>query len=295
MTSHSALIYDITDDWISFSQRNLDRDRTIAADRVLCHRAAATIVCSEKLRELKTHLVPEGKMHLVKNGVDADHYATVLQTGPIPENLANLPRPLFGYTGTLHPDRLDFDLLLKTAALLQKGSIALLGPNHLTASDQSALRATGKIHILPAIPYHEIPNAMRAFDVAITPHRVTPFTESLNPIKLFEYFAAGKPIVSTPVAGFRDYPDLVGLASTSQEFSAALQAAATETNSRVIAMQTEARKHSWQSRVDQIEAIFARVGAPLASPPPLALPVGKPKRLPPLRRPGLASTHASHS
>ena len=294
---HSALIYDITDDWTSFTQNDLDRERTIAADRVLCHRADATIVCSEKLWELKTHLVPEGKLHFVKNGVDADHYAAVLQTGPIPENLATLPRPLFGYTGTLHPDRLDIDLLLKTAALLKTGSIALIGPNHLPPSDQSALQHTGKIHILPAIPYHEIPNAMRAFDVAITPHKVTPFTESLNPIKLFEYFAAGKPIVSTPVAGFRDHPSLVRLAGTPEEFAAALQSAVTEPNSPA-AMQSEAKKHSWQSRVDQIEEVFTHAGAPLAPPPrpaSSATPVGKPKRLPPLRKPGLASTRASHS
>ncbi len=53
---------------------------------------------------------------------------------------------------------------------------------------------------------------MRAFDVCLTPHLVTPFTESLNPIKLWEYLAAGKPIVATPVAGFREYPELVRLA-----------------------------------------------------------------------------------
>jgi glycosyltransferase involved in cell wall biosynthesis len=48
---------------------------------------------------------------------------------------------------------------------------------------------------------------MRAFDVCIVPHQVTPFTESLNPLKLFEYLAAGLPVVSTDVAGFRDFAD----------------------------------------------------------------------------------------
>lgn len=254
---HSALIYDVTDDWISLTQSDLDRERTILADRILCHRADATIVCSEKLRDLKTHLVPTGRLHLIPNGVDADHYATVLQPGPISENLAALPRPIYGYTGTLHPDRLDLELLIRTAALV-RGSFSLIGPNFLTASERHMLASTGKIHILPAVPYERIPEAMRAFDVCITPHRVTDFTESLNPIKLFEYLAAGKPIVSAPVAGFRDYPDLVRLAATPQEFAAALNAAATEAHSRAAAMQPEARKHSWQSRVAQIEAIFEK-------------------------------------
>ena len=50
-------------------------------------------------------------------------------------------------------------------------------------------------------------------DVCIVPHKCSEFVESLNPIKLWEYLAAGKPVVSTNVAGFRDYPGLCRIAS----------------------------------------------------------------------------------
>ncbi len=97
---------------------------------------------------------------------------------------------------------------------------------------------------------------MRAFDVCIVPHKVTPFTESLNPIKLWEYLAAGKPIVATDLAGFRDFPDLVSITKTYDQFIAACLAAPYEDPKRPTLRQIEARKHSWHRRVDQIEQVL---------------------------------------
>jgi len=260
--SHAAMIYDITDDWTTLTQKELDLRRTISADRTLCKMADATIVCSEKLRELKTPLVPAAeRLHLIPNGVDAAHYAAVLQPGPVPPELAELPRPVFGYTGTIHPDRLDVELLLQVAERIT-GSIALVGPSYLSATDVARLKNTGRVRLFPAVPYSQIPTVMRGFDVTITPHRMTAFTESLNPIKLWEYLAAGKPIVSTDVAGFRDYPQHVRIAATADAFAVALQAAAAEAvspagKSAAAARQAEARAHSWESRITQIESVLA--------------------------------------
>jgi glycosyltransferase involved in cell wall biosynthesis len=113
------------------------------------------------------------------------------------------------------------------------------------------------VHFTGPVSYQRIPEYMRAFDVCIVPHRMTPFTESLNPIKLWEYLAVGKPIVATPVAGFRDYPQFVSLAATADQFLAAMQAALTEDPGSAPARRAEAAKHSWVSRVDQIETVLA--------------------------------------
>jgi glycosyltransferase involved in cell wall biosynthesis len=103
---------------------------------------------------------------------------------------------------------------------------------------------------------------MRAFDVCIVPHRVTPFTESLNPIKLWEYLAAGKPIVSTDVAGFRDYPQFVRIASDAPSFLQAVQAALTEDPSLPQARRAEAQHHSWNSRLDAVEQVISATSLP---------------------------------
>jgi teichuronic acid biosynthesis glycosyltransferase TuaH len=255
---HSGLIYDITDDWTTSSQSEIDRRRTVAADAALCQRADATIVCSERLHELKRDLV--SNLYLIPNGVDAAHYSTVLNTGgAILQTLSELPHPIFGYTGTVHPDRIDLDLVVAVARRFTTGSVVLVGPSHLDARELDKLRMFPNIHLVGAASYQQVPDYMRSFDVSITPHRVTPFTESLNPIKLWEYLAAGKPIVATPVAGFRDFPDLVRVASTPDEFVDELVAALEEGNKLSAERQRIARENSWDARVDDIEKVMANV------------------------------------
>lgn len=251
----SAVIYDITDDWTTFTQSPRLTRLIVEQDAELCRRADAVIVCSERLREMKRALTD--RLHLIPNGVDPGHYAGVLdRAGALPPEAAGWARPVFGYTGTVHPDRVDVELVEALSRKLARGSIALVGPNLLAADDVRRISSRGNVHVVGPVPYARVPEYMRAFDVCITPHRMTPFTESLNPIKLWEYLAAGKPIISTDVAGFRDYPHLVSIARTPEEFHRAMLAALTEDLGRSLARQAEARNHSWKARVDQIEAVI---------------------------------------
>ncbi|HWE07698.1 MAG TPA: glycosyltransferase [Rhizomicrobium sp.] len=248
----SAVIYDVTDDWTALTQGASSAELVLAQDAQLCRRADAVIVCSKRLYDLKLPIAR--RVHLIPNGVDAGHYMKVIDgAGILPPEAAAWPRPVLGYTGTVHPDRVDFDLL---ASIARKwpGSIVLIGPVHrkaaLTELHLPNLFLTG------AVPYARLPDLMRAFDVCIVPHRVTLFTESLNPIKLWEYLAAGKPVVATDVAGFRDYPELVRIASDADAFVAAARAGMNEDVALREARRREARKHSWTSRVDAIEKVI---------------------------------------
>jgi glycosyltransferase involved in cell wall biosynthesis len=250
----SAVIYDITDDWTLLSQSKAASRRTIAEDDELCRRADATIVCPHRLFEMKKGISQH--LHLIPNGVDAEHYRRVIDGGATtPQELKECPKPVLGYTGTLHPDRVDVDLI-EFLAKNQSGTVALVGPNFLSPADNRRLLATGKVVMTGPVPYARIPDYMSAFDVCITPHKMTPFTESLNPIKLWEYLAAGLPIVSTNVAGFRDYPQFVRLARTPDEFLEATRAAVVEGRSKSEIRRAEASRHSWQRRVDEIEEVM---------------------------------------
>ena len=250
-----AAVYDITDDWISLSQRKWITELTRRQDAELCRKADAVIVCSQRLFEMKQG--PAKNLHLIPNGVDAAHYRTVLDgTGPLPEPARQWRRPVLGYTGTVHADRVDVDLLAAVARNMPQASVVLIGPNFLPAADLSRLRSYGNVHMPGPVPYRQIPEYMRAFDVCITPHRRSEFTESLNPIKLWEYLAAGKPIVSTDVAGFRDYPRLVRIANGVEQFVDAVRESLAEDRSVAEARRAEAARHSWEARVDQIEMVI---------------------------------------
>ena len=245
-----AVVYDITDDWISFGQKAWLTDLIRRQDEELCHRADAVIVCSQKLYQLKQSLAR--RLFLIPNGVDTVHYSHVLDSdGPLPPEAAAWRHPVLGYTGTVHPDRVDVDLLEQVAHAFPCGTVALVGPMLLPEAEQARLRVAGNVVMTGPVPYSRVPDYMRAFDVCITPHRMTEFTESLNPIKLWEYLAAGKPVVSTDVAGFREYPDLVKIVRDAEGFVEAVGAALEEDAALAARRQAVAAAHSWEARLDE--------------------------------------------
>ena len=254
--SEKLVIYDITDDWEKVQQPAVQRAIIQAQDAELGAQADAVIVCSGSLQESKAAKFRRA-VHLIPNGVDASHYDAVTNANlPIPAPAQRWQKPVLGYTGTIHAERVDLGLVVSLAQRFSHGSVVLIGPNLLNKSQQQMLAVVDNIHLPGTVPYQEIPAWMRAFDVCIVPHLVTAFTESLNPIKLWEYLAAGKPIVSTPVAGFRGYPRLVRLAGSAAGFVEAVGGALLEGTALSDERRAEARRHAWSSRVDQIEEII---------------------------------------
>jgi teichuronic acid biosynthesis glycosyltransferase TuaH len=252
-------IYDITDDWTKFSGNQAQIDLITEQDATLCQSCDHVIVCSQQLFDDKATSVNPEKLHLIPNGVHVDHYEAVADIGiPVHAVAQNWKKPTFGYTGTIHGDRVDVNLIASVAKSYPSATIAMVGPNLLEQADQQELDQLSNIVFTGAQPYSLLPDIMRAFDVCMVPHRVTPFTESLNPIKLWEYLAAGKPIVSTNVAGFRDYPDLVRVAATSDDFVSLLALALVESPDLPTLRQQAVRQHTWDHRVAAVEALLLK-------------------------------------
>jgi glycosyltransferase involved in cell wall biosynthesis len=252
-------IYDITDDWTKFSGNQAQLEVITNQDATLCKSCDHVIVCSQQLFDDKAHLVDSERLHLIPNGVHVDHYEAVADTSlPVHALAQNWDKPVFGYTGTIHGDRVNIQLIASVAKAYPSATISMVGPNLLEQSDQQKLNQFSNIVFTGPQPYTELPDIMRVFDVCMVPHLVTPFTESLNPIKLWEYLAAGKPIVSTNVAGFRDYPDLVSVADTSDDFVSLLALVPSESPDLPALRQQAVRQHTWGQRVAAVEALLLR-------------------------------------
>jgi teichuronic acid biosynthesis glycosyltransferase TuaH len=253
----AQFIYDITDDWTKFSGNQNHLELVQTQDHKLCSEASQVIVCSDQLFADKCGVVKSNCLHLIPNGVHVEHYQEVMdQSKSLNAVTQNWKKPVFGYTGTIHGDRVDVELVSQIANGNPQATIAMVGPNLLEVDDRLTLSKFSNIVFTGAKPYSELPEIMRAFDVCIVPHLVTPFTESLNPIKLWEYLAAGKPIVSTNVAGFRDFPELVHVSESYDVFLQNLDSALNADSSLVLARQAVAQQHSWDNRIDQVVQIL---------------------------------------
>ncbi|MFN8554566.1 MAG: glycosyltransferase [Candidatus Obscuribacterales bacterium] len=253
----TKLIYDITDDWSHASVPPHILAQVKADDEWMLQNADEVIVCSEDLLKNKRERCKS--IHLIRNGVKLNPY--------LPESLAKtntpseikLEGPIAGYIGTLHEDRLDVELVIDSARQLQSVHFVFIGPNSLNTENTRRLQELPNVHIFGARPYEQLPAYMNAFDICITPHVVSPFTESLDPIKMYEYMATGKPIVSTACAGFRDLRDMIYVAQERTEFSTLINVAIDEKTvelDRDKARVNWASKQTWDNRVNEIERLL---------------------------------------
>ena len=192
------VLYDITDDWTREQVSRRERTRRLDRERRLLARAGAVVVCSPELAVDRGHTRP---VALIPNAVDTDHFQRPRQR---PDDLPGGPTAV--YVGSIQRERFDTGLVADLARRLPHLQIVLIGPASLTGDEQQVLDAFTNVHLFGPRPYQDVPAYLQHADVVIVPHVVTPFTESLDPIKAYECLATGRPTVSTPVAGFRDLP-----------------------------------------------------------------------------------------
>ncbi|MGC0250072.1 glycosyltransferase family 4 protein [Pseudactinotalea sp. Z1748] len=193
-------LYDITDDWLAADRDAAEHERLVASERVLLARCDEVTVCSAHLARTKGDQRP---VTLITNAVDLDRYR---RPQPRPEDLPAGPIAL--YLGTVHPDRFDVPLAVRTArAIGDSTTLVLVGPIvDITSDEQARLEQAGVV-VLGGRPWRSVPAYLQHADVLLVPHVVSEFTDSLDPIKFYEYRAVGRPIVATPVAVFRDSED----------------------------------------------------------------------------------------
>jgi teichuronic acid biosynthesis glycosyltransferase TuaH len=245
-------LYDITDDWLRAEREPAEHRRTRENEDLLLADCDEVVVCSPALARSKGSDIGRA-VTLVTNAVDVPAYRTpAVRPGDLPAGDYAL------YVGTLHPDRLDVDACLRLATALRGAGahLVLVGPPLLDPLDLTRLEAAGAV-VLGARPAAVVPAYLQHAAALVVPHRVDDFTDSLDPIKLYEYLAVNRPIVSTPVAGFRDQPaDRVVTASPQQLPEAVLRVL-----SAPPAPGTPAEVPTWSDRVRQMQQVLTRVRA----------------------------------
>lgn len=258
------LVYYVVDNYVEFIDPRATRLRAAVAanDGRLLARADLVFTVSESLRQRCAGRNP--RTFLVPNGVDYDRFQTTIATHGLPRDMQGIPRPILGHVGVIQGD-LDLALLERLATQYPQWSLVFVGPAELVTERPRfhALLARPNVYYLGSKPVKDVPLYINGCDVCLMPYSVTkPTVSDYDSIKLYEYLACGRPVVSTNVPSARRFSPLVRIATDGEEFVAQVKSSLEEDPGWADARRREASRHSWQRRVAALsETIVQMMGA----------------------------------
>jgi glycosyltransferase involved in cell wall biosynthesis len=225
----------------------------------LLRQAHLVSAVSESIAEGLLARVPR-EIRILPNGVDLEAFDRAAKSGRIPADLAAIPRPRLGYVGSLHP-QVDFGLIAALAEKRPEYHFVLVGGrpelrDPIAEAELEKCRARSNVHFLGEKERTLVPGYVCHMDVNLMLYRLSAKTwiHAIYPLKLHEYLAAGKPVVSVDIRAVRPFAAVVRIARGLDDWLSALDDAVSRggTGSESERRAT-ARGNGWDARTDTLE------------------------------------------
>lgn len=191
---------------------------------------------------------------LLTHGVDVAHFGRDISQEHA--CLARIPRPRVGYLGLLD-GRTDLDLIVELATTLEHISFVFTGP---TDGDLSRLEGLKNVHLTGPVPYGELPEVLHGWDACALPYKVNSLTENINPLKLKEYLASGKPVITSALREARALSSYLTIAESPEDWRRSIQdAIAGRATVDHDALAAFLRTESWEHKSEEFLSFCAGV------------------------------------
>ena len=247
---HMHLLYDYMDE---LSLLDLPPDELERDHQCMLEKSDLITVSADRLMEkLPQHVL--SKALLINNAVSSEFIKAVEAYEGVAEELAQFDgRPVLGYYGAI-AEWLDFDLIERLATDLPEAILVLVGPVSEAVSKRilNVTKSHTNVLLLPPRKHLELVPLLKRFDVCLIPFVKNPITDSVSPVKLFEYFSAAKHVVTTELAECSKY-STIRIGNTPEAFIRAVTSILTEPGlkhdkqAKLIALD-----NTWNIRVAQI-------------------------------------------
>jgi len=236
-----ATVYYCGDDFSSLA--GVDHLTVSAREQELQQKTDLIITASERLAER----FPALKTRLLTHGVDYPLFST-----PTPR-ATDLPadgKPVAGFYGSIS-EWLDIDLLVAVIQRMPHWNFILIGQ---AVVDTSALKSLKNVYLAGPRPHHQLPGYSQHWDASLLPFKQNAQIQACNPLKLSEYLAAGKPVVSTPFPALRPYRKLISIVDTQDSMIEALENCrlSGKDNGLCGRLRDSVSASSWQAKADLV-------------------------------------------
>jgi len=242
------LVFDAVDNWLSHSSYVKFKSRLKKCYDLVKDEADIIFTVSKNLLNF---FEDQPNVHWVPNGVDFIHYNK--QYSLINRDIADIKKPIIGYIGIIQ-EKVDLDLIHYLAEQNLDKSIVLVGPIwDEQALQKNELNKYKNIYFLGYKSYEEAPMYIQQFDVGLVPHRANDFSASTNPMKVYEYLACGKPVVSTENVGTENMGEIIKVATGYEEFNQLVNQELNNNSAEQVTVRQEfAKKYSWHNTVQKM-------------------------------------------
>jgi len=250
--------------WLTPTVFLLGRRERIEKDEALTAAKAAFTVSTSRFLARRLSTVNPASHH-VPNAADLDLFAEDAKADAEPADMKAISGPVLGFSGTLEA-KTNLDLLRRIADERPDWNLVLIGRTK-NVPDLGRIQRVANVHILGLKPRESLPAYFRRFDVCLVPFRRSEELESISPLKIFEYLAAGRPVVATRYGEIEGLGEAVYLSDTDDEFVANLSLALQEDGPERRARRREvAAENTWERRGEALAALIEGFEQKLADP-----------------------------
>lgn len=232
---NNLIIYDCADD---FEEHAPHQEEMLKKSDIVF---TSSIKLYEDIKQLHDNV------YLVRNGVDFEHFDI---QGEPPLDMLNIKKPVIGFSGSLNPRWVDLKLLEYLIKRNPQWSFVFVG-------DKCNFSKSFKnVFFLGMKKYEQLPRYVSNFDVGLIPFLDNRISQSANPVKMYEYLAAGKPVVARVLPETKDIKKGLYLYTSMPEAEEAIKKAITEGTVHRESYKKFAASNSWKQRFDTMNKII---------------------------------------